>query len=317
MELSWKEQPVDGKVNVTALARPKSGDVWALGHTRRLFGASTIFLHRHGGGWARVFAINGRLDSISTLGDGSVLAVGDELSVLFDGSRWSTIESGIKRSRRIWGARVSSANAVADEGLFHFDGREWSRLDLKAHGIPGDWADGDCDSGGAGWIVGTNGTHSCMAAGSGSTWRPDSSGSWYLSLVYVADGSPAFAAGGDGLWRHDGGQWVGDSHHRDVSRHPLALSVVESTPIVVTFKLRDLMPPRSGRMAGAELEVLEVLTAVGWQTIRPPITLDLDHMVGLEVDRDARILIPRGSSVWESSPLPSSQAPFLLLDETR
>ncbi len=171
MGLSWKEQRVDGKAKVVAIARPKSTDLWALGHSRRLFTLSTAFLHRREGGWERAFAVSHRLDSIGVLGDGSVLAAGEALSVLFDGHRWSTMDSGLKGSHRIWGASPACANALSDEGLFYFDGRCWKRVDLEAQGVRGQWADGDSDSGGKGWIVGSHGTHSCLATGAGATWR--------------------------------------------------------------------------------------------------------------------------------------------------
>ncbi len=58
MELSWNEQRVSGNVNVVALARPKSADLWALGHSRRLFRASTVFLHHHAGAWDEAYAVN-------------------------------------------------------------------------------------------------------------------------------------------------------------------------------------------------------------------------------------------------------------------
>jgi hypothetical protein len=305
VELSWKEQRVGGKVKVFAFARPKSADLWALGHSRRLFGASTVLLHRDAGGWDRAFAVNSRLDSIGALGDSSVMAVGESLSVLFDGNRWSTIGSGLKGSYRIWGAHPGCANALTDEGLFYFDGRSWGRLDLEAQGIRGHWADGDGDSGGKGWIVGTYETHSCMATGSGASWQEDGCGSWYLYLVYVADHGRAFAAGGDGLWRYDGTRWIEVDGRRDVSRLPLALSAAGSTPIAVACKLCDLLQPKK-HTAVAQFQPsseLEVFTAAGWQTIRAPITVDLPPGTQLAVDTGARLVMARGSSIWESAPL--------------
>ncbi len=276
MELSWKEQRVGGKVRVFFLARPKSADLWALGHSRRLFKASTALLHRHAGGWLQAFAVNSRLDSIGTLGDGSVMAVGESLSVLFDGDRWSTMGSGLKGSYRIWGTHPGCANALTAHGLFYFDGTSWGRLDLEAQGIRGHWADGDSDSGGKGWIVGTHGTHSCMATGSGASWREDGCGSWYLYLVYVADDGHAFAAGGDGLWRHDGTRWIDVDGERDVSRLPLALSAAGPTPIAVARKLGDLLQPKKHRAAAKFLpgSELEVFTSTGWQTVLAPIPID-------------------------------------------
>jgi hypothetical protein len=283
-------------VDVVALCRPKSDDLWALGHDPRRFRTRTALLHCRAGGWDWAFAVKRRLDSIATLCDGSVLAVGEQLSVLFDGYRWSTIGSGLKGSRRIWGAHPACANALTEQGLFYFDGQTWARVDL---GISGAWADGDCDSGGAGWIVGTHGSHSCMAAGSGTNWRADGCGSWYLYLVYVGEGGRAFAAGGDGLWRHDGTRWTGMDDHRDVSRLPLAVSAVGPSPIVVATKMRNLVRPTPE---------LEVLTAAGWQTIRIPITIVLAHPARIEVEVDigGRLLVAWGSTVWISSRLTSS-----------
>lgn len=298
MELSWDEQRVAPKADVVALCRPKFADLWALGHAPRLFRSKrTVLLHNHAGGWGCAFAVSRRLDSIATLGDGSVLAVGAQQSVLFDCDRWSTIESGLAGSRRIWGAHPARVNALTGQGLFHFDGRDWARVDLKAQGISGCWEDGDCESCGAGWIVGTYGTHSCMAAGSGPSWREDGCGSWYLHLVYVGEGGHAFAAGGDGLWRHDGARWTGKDHARDVSRHPLAVSAVGPSPIVVATKMSNLERPTPE---------LEVLTATGWQTIRAPIKPDVAHPARIEVDSAGRLLVASGSTVWVSSQLASS-----------
>lgn len=301
----WNEQRVDGKASVVAIARPRSADLWALGHFRRLFTMSTAFLHRRAGAWTRAFAVDGRLDSIGVLGDGSVLAAGEALSVLFDGDRWSSVDSGLKGSHRIWGAHPGCANALTDEGLFCFDGKSWERVDLEAQGVRGQWADGDSDSGGRGWIVGTHGTHSCLASGSGATWREDACGSWYLYLVHVADDGHAFAAGGDGLWRHDGTRWSEVDGGHDVPRLPLALSAAGPDPLAVACRIREFMQPaqnpRSARFQpGSELEVF---TATTWRTVRSPITIGLPPETQLAVDSEARLLMARGSSVWESTAL--------------
>lgn len=294
VELSWIEQRVAPKAKVVALCRPKSDSLWALGRAQRLLRTRTAVLHNDADAWHWAFAVNDRLDSIASLGDGSVLAVGEHLSALFDGECWSTMQSGLKGCRRIWGAHLASANALTEEGLFYFDGRDWARVDLKGAGIFGHWVDGDCDPGGAGWIVGTHGTHSCMAAGSATTWRVDRCGSWYLYLIYVGHGSSVFAAGGDGLWRHDGTHWTNMDDDRDLSRLPLALSAVGPSPIVIATTERNLQRPTPE---------IEVLTPDGWQTVRAPEPLDVSHQALIEVDGRGRLLFARGSRVWVSSRL--------------
>ncbi len=302
VELSWREHRFGGSLSVISIARPKSADRWALGHFRRLFRVSTAFLHSRAGVWDQVFAVSGRLNAIGVLGDGSVLAVGESVSVLFDGE-WSTIGSGLPACRRIWGANPGCVNALSDQGLSCFGGRSWERVDLDAQGIPGGWADGDVDSRGIGWIVGTNGTHSCMAMGSGRSWQKDGCGAGYLYLVHVPDDGHAFAAGGDGLWRHDGVEWidVDQLHHSDVSRSPLALSSARERPIAVACTLQHLRQQAEGSGCFSELEIY---TAAGWQTVRTPAPITIDFYsrgTRFEIDTGARLLMAQGSSIWESA----------------
>jgi hypothetical protein len=303
MELTWKEVRVDAKFDVIALSRPKSGTLWALGHGRRMFSAVTAILHRRAGLWKRAFVVDGRLDTIATLGDGSILATGEWLSVLFDGERWSTTESGLKRSHRIWGAHLGCANALTLAGqLFCFDGRWWEYVDLEGYGIDGTWADGDCDTSGRGWIVGTNGSHSCMATGSGLRWQRDGCGSWYLNRVYVAEDGRAFAAGGDGVvWRYDGSKWstVGSGQRRVGGPLPLALSAAGPDPIVVACAFEQIT-----RLEKHTAELL-AFNATGWHPFRVPVAMKPPGRTGLAIDTTARLLlIPTGPrSIWESSPL--------------
>ena len=296
MELRWIEQRVPRKAAVIALARPKSGQLWAVGQTRRFCRTMTALLQGHADGWNWAFGVNSPLDAVGILGDGSVLAAGEMVTVVFDGDNWSTIRSGLRGSRRIWGANPASANALADSGLCYFDGHKWGSVELAAQGIPGDWGDGDCDSSGAGWIVGTYGSHCCVAVGSGTSWQKDGCGSSYLHRIFVGESGRAFAAGGDGLWRHDRTGWMKVHHKVDVSRLPLAVSAVGATPIVVATKLDD------HRLKST----LELLTATGWQTIPAPVPLNVELISGLEIDISARLLIAQGSTVWVSSQLTCS-----------
>lgn len=304
VELMWTEQRVSGRVNVSALARPKSADLWALGHCVRLFRASTAVLHRHAGEWERAFEIEGQLEAIGSLGDGSVMAVGKARTAFFDGERWRSTDSGLRGCRRVWGATLGCVNALSADGLFWFDGGRWRSVDLEARGIGGSWADGDGDSRGRGWIVGCNGTHSCMASGSGSSWTEDGCGSWYLYLVYVADDGHAFAAGGDGLWRHDGAHWIPVIHDGDLSRFPLALSAEGPSPVVVASKHCVLLQSNLGESTKSPPgSQLEVFTTRGWQTIRAPITVDPPSLAQIALGVGARVLVAQGSSVWESASL--------------
>ena len=301
MELNWTERRVSPHGEVIALTRPKSTEPWALCRSRRLFGERTRVLRRHAGDWDLAFEVKGRLDSIGALGDGSVLAVGRSRSMIFD-DRCTTIESGPRGCLRVWGAQPGCANALTDEGLFHFDGRHWHRVELKAAGIHGRWADGDCDSRGRGWIVGMHGTHSCMASGSGANWQEDGCGSWYLYLVHVPDGGSAFAAGGDGTWRRDAGAWVKVDRGRDVSRFPLALSAAGPTPIVVAVGLRGIRESVA-RGKSSSSSTLEIWAGSDWQAVPAPVDHERLGASILAVDREARLFLAQGGSVWESSPV--------------
>src|SRR5262245_49941576 len=114
MELTWVKQQGASNETVLALCRPKSETVWALGRDLHQFETRTAVLHSQEAALDCAFAVNGGLDSIATLADGSVLAAGEELSVLFDGDRWRTIRSGLEGSRRIWGAHAACANALTE-----------------------------------------------------------------------------------------------------------------------------------------------------------------------------------------------------------
>jgi hypothetical protein len=143
-----------------------------------------------------------------------------ESAVHFDGDTWIVRNLDFP-CRRVWGAHASCAYAFSENLLFYFDGNEWIHVDLAAQGIPGDRADGDCDSTGTGWVVGTWETHSYMATGHGRRWRRDACGSWYLYRVCIDDGGVGFAAGGDGLRQRSPSR--GLTGCVDVGVHPQAV----------------------------------------------------------------------------------------------
>ncbi len=65
------------------------------------------------------------------------------------------------------------------------------------------------------------------------------------------------------------------------------------------------MPPAKNP-AAARLQPgpeLEVFSAAAWQTIRAPITIGLPPETQLAVDTEGRLLMARGSSMWESTAL--------------
>lgn len=162
-------------------------------------------------------------ETVYAAGPGSVL-------VGYDGG-WEDDESPALTVRAIWCS--DHIYVLADRELAYFDGR-WHTVELAVAGLEGDWAAGD-GVGADNVIVGTNGTHSCMARGSGARWRRDGCGSWYLYQVRVA-ATRAFALGGDGLWSRKRGEWIEHPTYddrRSVLRLPLALDIVRDAPFVI------------------------------------------------------------------------------------
>jgi len=247
-------------------------------------------------GLPSVAAFDVRLEAISAHRDNSIVAVGDS-SVHFDGNRWVMRELDVPCTK-VWGAHASCVYALTWKMFFHFDGHEWAHIDLAAKGVPGDWADGDCDSTGTSWVVGCWGTHSCMATGRGTRWKSDGCGSWYLYQVRIDDGGIGFAAGGDGLWQRSGSGWdevETYGHGHDLRHMPIALGTHAGGAVVVTHGFLD-------QPSVAEFEVF---LGDMWRTVSLPIspTRYAQSRLVVKILKGRRILQGQGSEVWESDPL--------------
>ena len=163
--------------------------------------------------------------------DGTVYAVGPGHVVVGHEGGWYDDEIPALAVRDIWCA--DHIYVLADGELLYFDGR-WRTVDLVDAGLDGDWAAGD-GVGADNVIVGTSGTHSCMARGSGAHWTRDGSSSWYHYHVRVTP-TRAFATGGDGLWRREAGSWVEHEPYADrrhFMRTPISLDIVGDAPFVI------------------------------------------------------------------------------------
>ncbi|HEY0987038.1 MAG TPA: hypothetical protein VGD80_08300, partial [Kofleriaceae bacterium] len=128
---------------------------------------------------------------------------------------------------------------LGERELLYFDGR-WRTVGLFDAGLDGDWAAGD-GVGADNVIVGTRGTHSCIARGSAAHWTRDGSGSFYHYHVRVSP-TRAFATGGDGLWRRESGPWIDHRPYvegRHYLRTPIALDLVGDTPFVIAAVALD------------------------------------------------------------------------------
>jgi hypothetical protein len=187
------------------------------------------------------------------------------------------------------------------EMLFYFDGNHWVRVNLE--GIPGDWWNGDCDTSGTSWIVGTWGTHSCMATGWGLQWVTDGCGSYYLYDVCIADDGVGFAVGGDGLWQlAPTGFWIRvQAYGRDLSRWAIGLAADLGVAVVVTWRhpnVRELLKP---------VTELEIFVGADWQAVPSPFPFIRDQKPQpvAAVLPGRRILLAVGSEIWESTPLRS------------
>src|SRR6185503_1217908 len=172
-----------------------------------------------------------RLTRVHAYDDGTVYAAGPGSVLVGHDGRWDDDEIAADEVRAIWCA--DHIYVLADHELLYFDGR-WHTIDLDAVGLFGEWRAGD-GAGADNVIVGTNGTHSCIARGSGARWLSEGCGSFYLYHVRVTP-TRTFALGGDGLWSRKRGQWVEHAAYDDrpdVLRFPLALDVVREMPFVI------------------------------------------------------------------------------------
>jgi hypothetical protein len=294
MEFGWKRHRLDLDFNVVDLVQAESGDMWAVAQCQRRGETASAILRRRLAEWECVVALESSLNAISAHRDQSIVAVG-ESSVHIDGRGWVVRKLDLP-CNLVWGAHASCVYALSGEMLFHFDGREWVPIDLAAKGIRGDWADGDCDSTGTSWIAGTWETHSCMARGRGTRWKPDGCGSWYLYNVCIDDGGVGFAVGGDGLWQRSGSRWAQvEAYGDDLGRLPIAVGTHAGGAVVVTLRIFE-------QPTVAEFEVF-----VGdvWRTVPLPIRPDRHAQARLVVEilEGRRILLGQGSEVWESDPL--------------
>jgi hypothetical protein len=317
LQLEWAKSDVGVPGEVVALA--SAGDaVWAVARQRpdwwrRLAerlnvktsgigtGVVSHVLSRHDGRWSSRFSVRGSLNAICTMGDGSVVAVGDRLAVHCAGGQWAVFRPPVQLNH-VWGARSSCVYALGQDMLFYFGGGSWTHVDLPALGINGQWADGSCDSSGASWIVGTWGTHSCMAKGLGTEWKSDGCGSWYLYKVAIGENGHGFAAGGDGLWQRVDDSWEGvEAYGRDLLRVPLALLACSASPLVVSWRA----PGPSGEGAGKIRPCLnlDVFVSCRWQTVSVPVpqTSLLQSSLRLALRPIGTLLVAAGEAVWESS----------------
>jgi hypothetical protein len=294
VDFGWKRHLLDLDFNVVDLVQADSGDIWAVAQRQCRGRTASAILRRGLEEWECVVALESSLEAISAHRDNSIVAVG-ESSVHFDGQSWVMRELDLPCSL-VWGAHASCVYALSRDMLFHFDGDEWVHIDLAAKGIPGDWADGDCDSTGTSWVVGAWETHSCMARGRGTRWERDGCRSWYLYNVCIKDGGVGFAVGGDGLWQRSGSRWDQvEAYGDDLGRFPIAVGTHAGGAVVVTMRLFD-------QPAVAEFEVF---LGDMWRTVPlpiPPVRYAQARLV-VEILEGRRILLGQGSEVWESDPL--------------
>jgi hypothetical protein len=293
VNFGWKRHRLDLDFNIVDLVQAETGDIWAVAQCQRRGEIASAILRRRLAEWTCVVVLEGSLNAISAHRDHSIVAVG-ESSVHIDGRCWDVRKLDCPCSL-VWGAHASCVYALSRNIIFHFDGHEWVSVDLAAKGIPGDWADGDCDSTGTSWVVGTWETHSCMATGRGSRWERDGCGSWYLYRVCIDNGGVGFAVGGDGLWQLSGARWDRvEAYGDDLGRLPIALNSCAGRAVVATARFFEPV-------------VIEFEVFVGdmWRTVPLPIPLhrDAEARVVVETLEGPRILLGQGSLVWESDPL--------------
>jgi len=318
VHLEWAESSVDLPVEVVAFASAGES-VWAVARREasgwrrisaelnaRISGVSqgsvSEILCRKDGRWSSSFNVRGTLNAICSIGDGSVVAVGDHLAVHYNGGGWDVFHPPALLSHA-WGAESGCVYALGQRMLFYFNGKSWTQIDLLALGIEGDWADGSCDSSGKSWTVGTWGSHSCMATGLRTEWKTHGCGSWYLYKVAVSEAGLAFAAGGDGLWRLVNNEWnVVEAYGRDTSRVPLALLASGASPVVVAARWPWRLPEHSRQIQpGAELDAF---VSSRWETLSIPVErTSLSPPPPLALRPPGRLLVAEGQTVWESSPL--------------
>lgn len=278
--------------------------------------------------WTTEARLLGDLRTIARLKDGSAAAGGGGLLIRDDRGEWSA-HSAPASLVRIWGVGPTCVYALGERGhgkemlgkteleaarvshpLFYFDGRRWAEIDVG----PGFFVDGACDADGRSWIVGTHSTHSCMATGKGTEWRRDGCSSWYLYRVHVDEGGQAFALGGDGLWRHEGQDWVEVGAFGSGLVFPLALSSVGGKPWVVTDQT---VPGLRGE--GPILHALDVSMRQGgeqegprgfgvfigqrWVTVPAPEGFNLRTGASIALSPLGSVVVGQAETVWESRPL--------------
>lgn len=254
-------------------------------------GGSSIAV-REAGGWREVAAVEWSLATVAALGDGSLVAAGPGVMVHVVGGRTEVREVPAACSQ-VWGPRWDCVYAIAGPRLMRFDGR-WRTVDLAGQGIEGAWADGACDASGLCWIVGTFGTHSCMATGMGDAWTTGGCGSWYLYRVAVDAAGTWFAAGGDGLWRLTDGVWRAVEAYREgPGIYPMGLQVRDGAARVIGTDVMTLA-------AGRGVPALAAFVDGRWTTVELPTPL-VDGAVALTDAGGLRL--GEGVDVWESSPL--------------
>lgn len=278
---------------------------------------SYVLRRRPDGAWTTEGHFPERLGSLALLHDGTLAAGGDGLLGLRSPAGEWTIREAPARLTCVWGAGAGCVHALGQTvrgrgtlgktgfeatwvscGLFYFDGAAWTEIDLPARDIRGFFVAGACGRDGYGWIVGTYGTHSCMARGRGTDWERDGCGSWYLYHVHVGADGTAFALGGDGLWRHhaDGG-WRAVEAFGDSIGAPLALGTVQGKPWVIDA--RSL-----GAWAEGRATAVGLFMGGPWVTLVPPEgSLAQDDRPLFAISETGEAVVARGSEVWQSPPL--------------
>lgn len=242
--MSWRRVALEPRGPIIAMTRGVDG-AWVLAggdsDTHVLFiPVAGEPQHRH--------RVRRRLARVRAYDDETVYAVGPGTVLVGHDGRWDDDEIPALTVRDIWCA--DHIYVLGERELVYFDGR-WHTVALDDAGLEGDWAAGD-GVGADNVIVGTSGTHSCMARGSGARWTRDGCSAWYLYHVRIAPAC-AFAVGGDGLWSREAGSWI--EHHtyadrRSVMRAPVSLDIVGDAPFVIAATALDSPRLRLARFDG-------------------------------------------------------------------
>ena len=236
--------------------------------------------HRH--------SVRRSLTCVRAYDDDSVYAAGPGSVLVGYGGRWDDDELPAHSVRAIWCA--DHIYVLADRELLYFNGR-WRTVELDVVGLDGDWAAGD-GVGADNLIVGTNGTHSCIATGSGARWTREGCSSFYLYHARVTP-TGAFALGGDGLWSRKRGEWIEHAAYddrRNVLRMPLALDVVRDAPFVIAATTFNRSSVRISTFDGT------------WHVRPSPPETRVHAIVACRMPDGSLLAGDRAGALWRSTP---------------